>query len=39
MKTKSCGKMLGNGLMNDAWLGQTVDPAKTGQTSLNISGG
>jgi hypothetical protein len=39
MKTKSYGKMLGNGLMNDAWLGQTVDPAKTGQTSLNISGG
>jgi len=28
--------MLGNGLMNDAWLGQTVDPAKMGQTSLNI---
>jgi len=27
--------MLGNGLMNDAWLGQTVDPAKTGQASLN----
>jgi hypothetical protein len=39
MKTKSCSKMLGNGLMNDAWLGQTVDPAKTGQTSLDISGG
>jgi hypothetical protein len=39
MKTKSCNKMLGNGLMNDASLGQTVDPAKTGQTSLNISGG
>jgi hypothetical protein len=39
MKTKSCNKMLGNGLMNDAWLGQTVDPAKTGQTSPNISGG
>jgi len=39
MKTKSCDKMLGNGLMNDAWLGQTGDPAKTGQTSLNISSG
>jgi hypothetical protein len=39
MKTKSCGKMLGNGLMNDSWFGQTVDPAKTWQTSLNISGG
>jgi hypothetical protein len=35
-KTNSCSKMLGNGLMNDAWLGQTVDSAKTGQTSLNI---
>jgi hypothetical protein len=31
--------MHGNGLMNDAWLGQTVDPAKTGQTSRYISGG
>jgi len=39
MKTKSCSKMLGNGLMNDAWLGQTVDPSETEQTSLNISGG
>jgi len=39
MKTKSCNKMLGNGLMNDAWLDQTVDPAKTGQTSLSISSG
>jgi len=38
MKTKRCCKMLGNGLMNDAWLGQTVDPAKTAQTRLNISG-
>ncbi len=26
--------LFGNGLMNDARLGQTVDPAKTGQTSL-----
>jgi hypothetical protein len=24
--------MPGNGLMNDAWLGQTVDPPQTGQT-------
>jgi hypothetical protein len=39
MKTKSCGKMLGNGLMNDAWFGQTGDPAKTGQTSRDISDG
>jgi hypothetical protein len=39
MKTKSRNKLLGNGLMNDAWLGRTVDPAKTGQASLNISSG
>jgi hypothetical protein len=39
MKRKNCGKILGNGLMNDAWFGQTVDPAKTEQPRLNISGG
>jgi hypothetical protein len=27
----------GNGLMNDAWLGQTVEPPQTGQTSPAIS--
>jgi hypothetical protein len=37
MKTRSCGQVLGNGLMNDAWLGQTVDPVKTGQNSLTVS--
>jgi hypothetical protein len=30
--------MSGNGLMNDAWLGQTVEPPKTGQTRPAASG-
>jgi hypothetical protein len=29
--------MSGNGLMNDAWLGQTVEPPQTGQTSPAVS--
>ncbi|MGX9364549.1 hypothetical protein ACTVJH_00720 [Desulfoplanes sp. PS50] len=31
--------MSGNGSMNDAWLGRTVKPSKTGQTSHYIPGG
>jgi hypothetical protein len=34
MKTKSCNKMLGNALMNDAWFRQKVDPAKKRQLAL-----
>ncbi|MGX9365124.1 hypothetical protein ACTVJH_03690 [Desulfoplanes sp. PS50] len=31
MKTSRTGKMSGNGLMNDAWLAQTVKPPQAGQ--------
>jgi hypothetical protein len=30
--------MWDNGLMNDAWLGQTVKPSETEQTSHDVSG-
>jgi hypothetical protein len=36
MKTKSCGQMLGNGLMNDAWLSQTAGRTKTRQPGLLV---
>jgi hypothetical protein len=38
MQTGNSGKMPKSGLMNDPWLGQTVKPPKTGQTSHDISG-
>jgi len=38
MKTSRTGKMSGNGLMNDAWLAQTVKPSQARQAGHHISG-